>query len=134
MKTKLRNSLLRWLGGSDPEEIQRSLDSARQIGLAKQAELAQHIAADLGRSHQTIADLKSLNRRLEARFAVAEQELKIAQHNLRTSQLTRATLGSPLTALTQEDIKRLIRLAHPDKHKNSQASTEITAKLLRLRQ
>jgi hypothetical protein len=34
---------------------------------------------------------------------------------------------------TQEDIKRLIQLCHPDKHNNSTIAKEITAKLLKHR-
>lgn len=34
---------------------------------------------------------------------------------------------------TPEEIDKLVRLCHPDKHNNSQAATELTAKLLKLR-
>lgn len=35
---------------------------------------------------------------------------------------------------TQDEIKRLIRLCHPDRHNNSDIAKEITQKLLELRQ
>jgi hypothetical protein len=46
--------------------------------------------------------------------------------------LDNAVLNPP-SQFTQEDVNRLIRLCHPDRHNNSDVSNEITKKLLQLR-
>jgi predicted nuclease with TOPRIM domain len=44
-----------------------------------------------------------------------------------------ATLAVGTPQFTQEEIRRLIMLCHPDKHDGKQSAVEITQKLLRLR-
>lgn len=41
--------------------------------------------------------------------------------------------GDTKNQFTQEEIKALIRLCHPDRHNGSEASIKITQKLLKLR-
>ena len=42
-------------------------------------------------------------------------------------------LDSPSTQLTQDEIKKLLQLCHPDKHGGKQLAVDMTARLLLLR-
>jgi hypothetical protein len=46
------------------------------------------------------------------------------------NELVNRINSGEFSPLTEDDARRIIRLCHPDKHNNSKASNEITAKLL----
>lgn len=65
----------------------------------------------------------------ELRETIAENAM--LRSRLRDYRL--AAIGNQRTALSKRDIDRLIRLCHPDRHGNSEASVEMTQKLLSMR-
>lgn len=61
-----------------------------------------------------------------------QREVKTLEIALQREQLRRATSSSG-SSLTRGDIMKMIALCHPDKHGNSEIATEVTRKLLDLR-
>jgi len=61
---------------------------------------------------------------------LAKEELSRARYNSSASFRVSVN-GEP--QFSQEDIKRLLRLCHPDRHDNSDAANEMTKKLLSMR-
>lgn len=58
---------------------------------------------------------------------------KHKNHKLMFDMVNRPRSQPRSSQFTKEEIERLIRLCHPDKHGGNKAATEMTQKLLRLR-
>jgi hypothetical protein len=70
--------------------------------------------------------------RLETMKWIQRAKNAEARANAAERRATREPVQEPLQ-LTQEDIKRMLMLCHPDKHDGKQAAVEMTQKLLAMR-
>jgi hypothetical protein len=91
------------------------------------------------RRHKHEADMKQLYEQLaDVRLARFNQLVRKWNHLVDQvnaaggiSALNRSTNQ---TVLTASDIKRMLQLCHPDRHRNSELSVQITQRLLALRE
>lgn len=88
-------------------------------------ELAEQSLAKATKLLKDVNDLRVENMKLATLLTKARMEATIAQagSNLRARSLQ----------FDNDDIKRLIRLCHPDKHGNSETANIMTKKLLNMR-
>lgn len=79
-------------------------------------------------------ELMAENMKMAQLLVSARMEAEIAKKfNVGTIFGVDMARGAMPTQFTEEEIARLLRLCHPDKHGNSSAANEMTRKLLGLR-
>jgi CO/xanthine dehydrogenase Mo-binding subunit len=73
---------------------------------------------------------------VELEEALEDVEVQLAAAEVQLSAARSSKKGAPVgkNQLTQERVKQLIKLAHPDRHGNNVLSTEVTKWLLSLRE
>lgn len=88
------------------------------------------------RAHQQSLKLWEAELRLKLMTDEAKKAISSAAYWKRIATKAVEAAGeaaAPSGQLSADEIKRLIKLCHPDKHENSKEANELTAKLLSLR-
>lgn len=102
--------------------------------IAEAMKMVQEAIAKINELNRQNQELMLDNMRLSRLLVNARMEAEIAKKfNVGTIFGVDMARGAMPAQFTEEEIARLLRLCHPDKHGNSSAANEMTRKLLDIR-